>query len=397
MNNSYNHRKGTKTVCITDTNGAPVKNAKVSVNQTKHKFLFGCSEFTTVPYVNGELSGEQKELTEKRLEKALDIFNFITLPFYWGGFEHEKGKPQTEKLLKTAKWLVSKGCIVKGHPLCWHTATAPWLLDMSNDEILKTQLQRIKRDVTDFAGVIDLWDAINEVVIMPIFDKYDNGITRICKELGRIKLVRKVFEEAKAANPNAVFLINDFETSEAYDILIEGLLESGVKLDAIGIQSHMHQGFWGEEKTAEILERYSRFNLPIHFTEINMVSGTIMPKHIVDLNDYKVEEWPTTPEGEERQAKDAATFYKMLFESPLVEAVTWWSLTDGGWLKAPAGFVTMDGRVKPIYEELHKLIKGEWFTKLNGVTDNDGNIEVTGFKGDYKAEFEGGSITFTID
>lgn len=397
MSNIYDHRKGTKTILVTDKNGMPVKNKEVKVALKKHKFLFGCSEFTSVQYVNSELEGEQKELAAQRLDKVLDIFNFVTLPFYWGRFEPIKGQPNTEKLKNTAKWLIDKGCTVKGHPLCWHTSTAPWLLDMTNEEILTTQLDRIRRDVTDFAGIIDLWDAINEVVIMPIFDKYDNGITRICKDLGRIKLVRKVFEEARKANPEAVFLINDFETSESYDILIEGLLESGIKIDAIGIQSHMHQGYWGEEKIAEILERFSRFNLPLHFTEINLVSGQIMPKHIVDLNDYVVDEWPSTPEGEERQAEEAVSIYKQLFKHKQVEAVTWWTFTDGGWLKAPAGFLTIDGRVKPVYDELHKLIKDEWTTKLSASTDGDGRLEVTGFKGDYTAEFEGGSMNFTLD
>jgi hypothetical protein len=42
---------------------------------------------------------------------------------------------------------------------------------------------------------------------------------------------------------------------------------------------------------------------------------------------------------------------------PLVEAATYWSVTDGGWLNAPAGLVTKDARVKPSYDALRKLIK----------------------------------------
>ena len=38
-----------------------------------------------------------------------------------------------------------------------------------------------------------MWDVINEVVIMPEFDKYDNAVTRICKEYGRLNLVKEVF------------------------------------------------------------------------------------------------------------------------------------------------------------------------------------------------------------
>jgi endo-1,4-beta-xylanase len=103
-----------------------------------------------------------------------------------------------------------------------------------------------------------MWDVINEAVIMPIFDKYDNGITRLCRELGRIKTIKIMFETARETNPSAVLLINDFDVSPAYDILVEGCLEAGIQIDVIGIQSHMHQGYWGVEKTFKVLENFER-------------------------------------------------------------------------------------------------------------------------------------------
>ena len=44
---------------------------------------------------------------------------------------------------------------------------------------------------------------------MPVFDRYDNGITRIARELGQVGIVRLVFDAARAANPTATLLIND--------------------------------------------------------------------------------------------------------------------------------------------------------------------------------------------
>ena len=128
------------------------------------------------------------------------------------------------------RWLKDHGITVKGHPLCWHTVCADWLMNYSNEEILKKQLARIHREVSTYKGLIDMWDVINEVVIMPVFDKYDNAVTRICKEYGRFKLVKEVFEAAYAENPGATLLINDFNTSQSYEILVEGLLEMGVPM-----------------------------------------------------------------------------------------------------------------------------------------------------------------------
>ncbi|MCL2002917.1 MAG: endo-1,4-beta-xylanase [Oscillospiraceae bacterium] len=322
------------------------------------KMLHGCAGFESVQVVNGALSGKEKEYAEVRVEKMLELFNFITLPFYWGRFEPERGKPDTERILAAAKWLKERGITVKGHPLCWHTVCAPWLLDgLTDEQILDLQLERITRDVTAFRGVIDMWDVINEVVIMPIFDRYDNGVTRICKKYGQVGLVKMVFEAARAANPDATLLINDFDMSEDYSDLIEKLLDAGIKIDAIGLQSHMHQGCWSAEKTETVLKRFERFGLPLHFTEINLVSGDLMPAHIVDLNDFNPDDWPTTPEGEARQAAELTAFYTRILQSPLVEATTYWSFSDGGWLNAPAGLMTKDARVKPSYDALRKIIQ----------------------------------------
>ncbi|HPU63854.1 MAG TPA: endo-1,4-beta-xylanase, partial [Mobilitalea sp.] len=299
MDNKYKHRMATSVIRFVGKDGSPLANKRIDISQTKHEFMFACGAFDTVALVNDLPFGEDKELLKDRMDKWLALFNTATLPFYWGQFEPEKGKPHTEALMKAARWLKDRGVTLKGHPLCWHTQTAPWLLDMTNEEILKAQLDRIRREVSEFKGVIDMWDVINEVVIMPIFDKYDNGITRICKELGRIPLIREVFQAAKEANPNAVLLINDFNTSISYEIMIEGCLEAGIPIDAIGIQSHQHQGYWGVEKIQSVLERFSHFGLPLHFTENTLISGDLMPPEIEDLNDFQVDEWPTTPEGEE--------------------------------------------------------------------------------------------------
>src|SRR2546430_2211099 len=88
------------------------------------------------------------------------------------------------------------------------------------------------------------------------------SITRIAKELGRIDLIRRLFETARAANPKATLLINDFDVSSAYENLIEGYLAAGIRFDVIGIQSHMHKGDWGIDKTLRILDQFERFNLP---------------------------------------------------------------------------------------------------------------------------------------
>lgn len=382
------HRKAKCVVQILDGQGEPLKNTKIKFQQKNHEFLFGCGAFDFLEYTS-ENSKIPKEFLQDRIEKWLALYNYGTLPFYLGGFEPKEGFPQTESRMKAAEFLKEKGITAKGHPLCWHTACANWLMDYDNETILKKQLERIHRDVTNFKGTIDMWDVINEVVIMPIFDKYDNAITRVCKEIGRVGIVKETFKAAREANPDAKLLLNDFNTSTSYEILVDGCLQAGTPIDIIGIQSHQHQGYWGKEKLQEVLDRFSHFGLPIHFTENTLVSGDLIPAYIEDLNDFQVTEWPSTPEAEERQMKQTEEMYRILFENPHVEAITGWDFTDGAWLNAPSGVLRKDNSPKPVYDRLMQLIKGEWWTNEEICTDENGMVCVEGFKGDYILESAG--------
>lgn len=395
------HRLAATEVTVCGADGRPLAETEVTVEQTRHAFAFGNIGFDLVPLANGETDVEHESRRSyggaaldrlgRLAEDWLELFNSATLPFYWGGFEPERGAPDTVRLQNAARWFAERRVALKGHPLVWHTVTAPWLLDLPLDEIEGLQRARIRREVGDFAGLIDTWDAINEVVIMPVFENGDNGITRLARDRGRLHMIRMAVEEARAANPDATLLLNDFDLTSAYECLIEGVLEAGIGIDAIGLQTHMHQGYKGEEKTLAMLDRFARYGLPLHLTESTLLSGELVPKGIGDLNDVRRPDWPSTPEGEERQADEIVRHYRTLVGHPAVEAVTYWGMSDdGSWLGAPVGLVRRDGSRKPSFDALHGLIKGEWWlapTRMR--TDAAGRLALRGFAGDYRVSAGG--------
>ena len=58
----------------------------------------------------------------------------------------------------------------------------------------------------------------------------------------------------------------------------------------------------------------------------------------------------------------------------------------------------LDGSVKPAYETLHRLIKGEWWlapTELR--TDDSGRVRFGGFPGTYEVEASGRSAIVVLD
>ena len=397
MTDRYAHRKGKVKIQLQDAQGKAMAGRKVKLELKKHAFKFGCNIFWLNEMLTPGIGAERRALMEKYWEAWAGLFNFGTLPFYQGQYEPVEGKPNQDMLMRSAEFLKDHGVAMKGHPLCWHTVSAPWLMKKTPEEVLENQLHRIRREVGAFKNHIKMWDVINEVVIMPIFENGDNAITPLCKKLGRVPLVKKVFDMAKETDPDATLLLNDFNTSEQYRQLIEDCLAADVPIDVIGIQSHQHQGFWGEEKLHQVLERFSSFGKTIHFTENTFVSGDLMPAHIVDLNDFKVPEWPTTPEGEERQAKDLMAMLEILFAHPLVEAFTNWDFTDGAWLGAPAGLVRLDGSRKPALDAFDEKVNKEWHTVIHAMTDENGEVEAEGFLGQYSVICDGREGTFTID
>ncbi|MCR4579076.1 MAG: endo-1,4-beta-xylanase, partial [Treponema sp.] len=210
-------------------------------------------------------------------------------------------------------------------------------------------------------------------------------------------LVKEVFNAAQESNPDGIFLINDFNLSTNYEILIDGCLNAGVPIKTIGLQSHQHQGVWSLEKTEEILSRFEHFGLPIHFTENTIVAGPLVAPEIDDLQDAHYDDDAATPEFEEMQAKNLEAMYRNLFENhPLVTAITNWDFGDGAWLNAPSGVIRKDGSLKPSYKTLQHLIKEEWHTAYETTSDEQGFVKVEGFKGRYEISAGDVKESFTL-
>ena len=380
---SIDHRTGTATVQVTTGSGEPLAHRDVTVRQLRHAFEFGCAA--------SEVTGA----TADYQQLWLDLFDTATLPVYWGRYEPVRGTTQRESLLAAARWLDERDVRLKGHPLVWHTVKAAWVDRLPLAEAEDLLRGRVRREVGDFAGLIDTWDAINEVVIMPRFtnepDGIPNAITRLCAEKGRVEMVRLAVEEARSLGTAPRLVLNDFDLGTEYEQLIDDVLAAGIEIDAIGLQSHMHQGFRGEEELTDICDRFARFGLPLHWTETTLVSGDLMPAEITDLNDHVVGSWPSTPEGEARQADDIVRQYTTLVQHPAVESITYWGMGDAGaWLNAPAGLVRADGSAKPAYHALRELVRGTWWLEPTTVrTGSDGSLPLAGLAGSYEVAVDG--------
>ncbi len=375
------HRTGHLHLTVQTSDGRPLAGREVTVRQTSHKFLFGCNLFR----LGAEADPGREAAYQARFA---DLLNFATLPFYWGGYEPRAGETKLERLTAMARWCAERGIVAKGHPLCYHMSAPDWARALPFAEFKARQFERITREVAGFAGLVDVWDVINETVWTPGHEGGKHPLARVARRLGRVGLVKETFARARAASPLAALVLNDCDPVPAYARLVRDSLAAGAAVDIVGIQSHMHKGYWGAEKIWRVCEEYARFGKPLHFSELTILSGIVQPEHSWSK---ARDDWFSTPEGEEQQARQVTELYTLLFSHPSVEAITWWDLADQGcWLGAPGGLLRKDLSPKPAYEALMRLVKGAWWTgpqKL--VTDAHGCVVFDGFLGDYTVDVGG--------
>ena len=384
------HRTAQVTLTVLGADGQPCAGREVTVRQVGHKFLFGCNFFGLKP-------GDSSPLQKAYQDRYTALLNYATLPFYWGGFERAEGQTDTARVLAMARWCGDHGIATKGHPLCWHEVKPRWLDGKSLQDVERLQLGRIGREVGAFREVIPRWDVVNEAVRMPTFDLEKNEIAQLCKKVGAPELIRRTFAAARQADPKATLLLNDFDTSPAFEKLVADSLKAGAPIDVIGIQSHMHGGYRGAGFAWAVCERFARFGKPLHFTELTIISGEI--KKSIRWGGPAYGDWVSTPEGEARQAREVEEFYRVLFSHPAVEAVTWWDFSDhGAWLGAPSGLVRKDMSPKPAYEALLAMVKGEWWTAPQKLrTDAQGRVTFRAWLGDYRVEqADGAAAAFAV-
>ena len=368
-------RKSPVTIRVIDSSGNPVEDAVVRIEQRRHAFLFGCNVFYLYDYKGTE--------HQRYASQFSALFNYATLPFYWGDYETEPGKTRRDEVMKLAQWCRAYGIETKGHPLIWHEGYPKWG-PSDPDATRDAHERRIGEIIPDFRGLVDRWDVINEATAA---GKFDTGVSHWIAKEGADVVVGKALSWARKADPEAVLVYNDYNISPALEKLLAIMVADKMPFDVLGLQSHMHGGEWPLKKTWEACETYARFGKPLHFTELTVLSGA----HGWERKGA----WPTTPAGERRQAEYVEKLYTLLFSHPAVEAITWWDFMDGGWQKAPAGLLRADLSPKPAYQRLMKLVREQWWTRLSLKTGREGRCTFEGFLGDYDVTVQNGKSTVT--
>lgn len=167
---------------------------------------------------------------------------------------------------------------IVGHCLIWHSQCAPWFHvdtegNLVNAETLKARMKdHIHTIVTRYKGRIDGWDVVNEAI-------ESDGSWRKSKfyEILGEEYIELAFRYAHEADPDAELYYNDYGMNDAgrratVVKMVEDFKAKGIRIDAIGMQSHMGLDYPNFKEYEASIEAFAATGCKVMFTELDMSS-----------------------------------------------------------------------------------------------------------------------------
>jgi endo-1,4-beta-xylanase len=165
---------------------------------------------------------------------------------------------------------------VVGHVLVWHSQTPEWVFkdesgnQVSPELLLERMKEHINTVVGHFKGRIHSWDVVNEAVD-------DNGRIRknIWYEILGEEYIRKAFEFAREADPEAELIYNDYSIPtpfkrDAIVKLVKNIRSNNVEVDVIGMQAHYQLDYPLKEDLDACLQAFSDLGVEVAITELDI-------------------------------------------------------------------------------------------------------------------------------
>ncbi len=163
------------------------------------------------------------------------------------------------------------------HNLIWHleNPVAFQRLDGQSDAFLNAYRNYITALVSRYSGQAVGWDVLNEPVA-----EDGNGLrdSLWSRNLGLEDYMLLAFQFARAADPNAVLLVNEYNLEnnpkklDTFMRLIERLLNRGAPITGLGNQSHVGIDT-PEGASTRAMKALATFGLPIHVSELDVSMG----------------------------------------------------------------------------------------------------------------------------
>ncbi|MGB8701940.1 MAG: endo-1,4-beta-xylanase [Thermosynechococcaceae cyanobacterium] len=286
------------------------------------------------------------------------LFNLVTIPFYWKPFETEPGQTQFAERDGTVDWLQRQGITPKGHPLAWfHEIGIPdWVRSQPYERIKALLRQRIIEITTHYGDRIPYYDVMNEAHGVP----WSNELHFSPEQL--LDLTRLATVAARQGSPNVVRIVNCcclWAENVAYNPppqrspyqYLKACIEANIAFEAIGLQLYYpDQDLFEMDR---LLERFIALGKPIHITEMGVSSATGVDEQSVMQSAVGL--WHE-PWSERIQADWVEQVYTICYSKLVIRAVGWWDLSDRGCFWPFGGLLDREFRPKEAFLRLKNLL-----------------------------------------
>ena len=369
------------------------ESANLNLELANHAFNFGVSMTQEGPF-------EGTAYQDMYRQRVSEVFNFVTLGFYWGARDEKKGLNDFNKRMDDKiSWAVRNKMKIKGHPLLWHESLPKWVINNNDPEELEKIIYKRIKDLILSYPEIKYWDVYNEAVA-PFKDHVTpSGVTRWIEYKGGIyPAMLALYDLVNQTDPAKIYTNNHYQPKDPeFFKLNEFFIEQEVGYQAIGMQAHMQtqDNVLEEQELIDLIDSFRSLGKDIQFTEITVTSSKLFKDwkdHQVFLNKRKEAQKKgrklTLPSLEERENYQAAyikDLYTLLFSQPSVSSVTMWNLTDrNAWRGHAGGILDQELQPKKAFYTLKTLIKETWTTKIGKDINLNEEFHFTGFYGQYQ-------------
>ena len=320
------------------------------------------------------------ERDKARADLAASQFNCLTPEnlMKWDATEPQEGKFNFGPGDELVKYAQKHKIKIHGHTLIWHSQTPQWVFQGENGQpatrelVLKRMKNHIEGVMKHYKGQIDAWDVVNEA-----FNEDGTLRNSQWKRIVGDDFIEKAFEFARAADPSAKLVYNDYNADtpskrDGIAKLAKELKKKGL-IDAVGMQGHYLLDFPSSKQIEEAIRKYEDAGVMVMVTEMDI---DVLPRSngrvtadISQTQEYQEKNNPYTKGLPDEVSKKLADRYVDIFKvflkhSKVMYSVTVWGLDDGtSWLN---GF-PVRGRTnhpllfdrqlkaKPCYDALVKL------------------------------------------
>lgn len=239
---------------------------------------------------------------------------------------------QADQIVEFAQ---QNGMRMIGHTLIWHQQTPDWVFQddngnlVSRDVLLARMKEHIQNVMTRYKGKIYGWDVVNEAISdAPPYDLRDNMWKKIIGD----DYIEWAFKFAHEADPDAELYYNDYNTEvpgkrEAIYNLVKRLKDEGIRIDAVGMQSHVNIYGPSVQEIEESIKKFTSLGVKVNISELDM-----------DLYRYDDRQDRYKDDVPQDVLQLQAQRYAQLFElyrryKDVIGRVTFWGYCDGSsWL-----------------------------------------------------------------